>query len=404
MSWQNQPRDSKGRFLPKGSRPQSQKKQTKHALRGPDGRFISSNQQPQVEEQLTHVAIILDASSSMSSIKGSAMEMFNTQLMNLRAESFRTKQATKISTYTFTTTGYWSGRERIVITPIDLRQFPEATQMLNDATYQTNGNTPLVSAVARAIADFQALPEASDPNTSFLLIVVTDGEENRSEYHDKMRIPGQIAQLQATGRWTFTFSVPMGHTNYITHFFGVPAGNVQEWEQTRQGTERLSRTVESATTIYYDSRAKGERATRSFFADLSGVKEADLQNKLDDMSKQFKKWQIDKGEQAITNFVDGKLSNANVAKQVGHGQYRPGHAYYELTKPENLQSYKDVVIMDRDSGKIYGGTEARAILGAGGGDQRVKIKNLATYRVFVQSTSSNRKLVRGTTLLYKKSK
>jgi hypothetical protein len=49
---------------------------------------------------------------------------------------------------------------------------------------------------------------------------------------------------------------------------------------------------------------------------------------------------------------------------------------------------------------VYGGDDARQLLGLPDGDARIQIQNLATYQVFIQSTSVNRKLVRGTNILY----
>jgi hypothetical protein len=139
---------------------------------------------------------------------------------------------------------------------------------------------------------------------------------------------------------------------------------------------------------------------QDFYANLSKVRVRDLRS-LNDLTKQFKKWKVEK-EADITSFVDEKLQSPTVARQVGHDQYVPGHAFYELTKPEKVQTYKGILIMKRDTGEIFGGKQVRTVLGAPTGDLKIKIQNLSEYQVFIESTSSNRKLVRGTTLLYKK--
>ena len=89
--------------------------------------------------------------------------------------------------------------------------------------------------------------------------------------------------------------------------------------------------------------------------------------------------------------------------------FNKGRGFYEMTKPEKIQGYKEIVLMEKDSGDIYNGDQVRILLhlppqsGVHDGDREdVKIKpvDLDKYFVFVQSTSYNRKLVGGTRLLY----
>ena len=77
--------------------------------------------------------------------------------------------------------------------------------------------------------------------------------------------------------------------------------------------------------------------------------------------------------------------------------------YYELTKPELVQEYKEVAIVEKATGKIYVGDDARTLLGLPIG-ARIKVRpgDHAGFAVYVQSTSVNRRLAAGTTLLYRK--
>lgn len=81
--------------------------------------------------------------------------------------------------------------------------------------------------------------------------------------------------------------------------------------------------------------------------------------------------------------------------------FKKGRGFYEFTKPEMIQEAKEVVLMDKESGDMYTGDEAREIIGLPFG-QRGKIKPalLDEYVIFVQSTSVNRKLIGGTKFLY----
>jgi hypothetical protein len=89
--------------------------------------------------------------------------------------------------------------------------------------------------------------------------------------------------------------------------------------------------------------------------------------------------------------------------------FKKGRGFYELTKAEKVQGYKEIVLMDKVTGDVFNGDEVRTILGlppqAGKKDterEDVKLRpvDLEKWHVFVQSTSSNRKLVASTRLLY----
>ena len=81
--------------------------------------------------------------------------------------------------------------------------------------------------------------------------------------------------------------------------------------------------------------------------------------------------------------------------------FKKGRGFYEFMKTETIQEKKEVVLMDRKTGDMYTGDEAREMIGLPYGMRgRIKPTVLEQYRVFVQSTSVNRKLVGGTKFLY----
>lgn len=83
--------------------------------------------------------------------------------------------------------------------------------------------------------------------------------------------------------------------------------------------------------------------------------------------------------------------------------FRPGRGFYQFTKTEEVQPRKEVILVDRESGDMFSGSEARELLGLPYGTRgKVNPRGTATrgYDVYIQSTSYNRKLVGGTKFLY----
>lgn len=126
-----------------------------------------------------------------------------------------------------------------------------------------------------------------------------------------------------------------------------------------------------------------------FQPDLSKVKPEDIA-KLKDIRGECYLWNVQE-EAVIQPFVEAKL-----------GHYHPGKAFFPLTKREEVQNFKQICLLDRMSGAIYAGIEARNLLGLPTTDVKVEPGNHAQYDIFIQSTSNNRKLVRGSKLLYMK--
>lgn len=87
-----------------------------------------------------------------------------------------------------------------------------------------------------------------------------------------------------------------------------------------------------------------------------------------------------------------------------HLKFEKGKGFYELTKSETIQPYKEIVLHDKQTGDMFTGRKARDIIGL---DQDLEVSFTSTrkswahkYRVFVQSTSYNRKLIKDTHFLY----
>lgn len=81
--------------------------------------------------------------------------------------------------------------------------------------------------------------------------------------------------------------------------------------------------------------------------------------------------------------------------------FRKGRGFYELTKAELVQERKEVVLQDKVTGDMYSGNKARELLGLPYGMRgKVYPKRDFKYKVFIQSTSSNRKLMPNTMFLY----
>lgn len=331
--------------------------------------------------KVNHIAFVVDRSYSMSSIRAKVVKVFNNQLARVKENAKRSGQMTFVSYYTFSTRvdkPHFFARPAAKVQPLK--------------SLAVTGMTALIDATGQTIVDLSKVKGAKDRNVSFLVIVLTDGYENASRKY-KAKIGKMIQDVQKTGRWSLAFLCPKNGVKYLKRF-KIPAGNIQVWDATAKGTVKMEQSLRRGVDNYYAARSAGQRAvTKIFTTDLSRVSVRQVSTKLTNVSRQFVRWKVER-DAPIKAFVDGKLA--------GKGSYEKGRGYYELTKPETVQAAKQIAIVDGKTGAIYAGDAARTMLGLPIGEKcKVKPGDHGGFAIFVESTSLNRKLIGGTTLLYR---
>jgi uncharacterized protein YegL len=329
------------------------------------------------------VALVLDASSSMNSCQRQAEICFKDIARRLESDK---DQTTYVSLYTFDTYVKHHAA-RLDAGSVQYKDF------LAKFRYYPSGQTAMFDAVGEASEELGNADIKANDDVSFLVMVFTDGEENASLRWNVNRIKKLIAENQKTDRWTYVFNVPPGHKQELIRM-GVPADNVREWDAANAESVRETATVTTnAMEDFYRQRAAGVKAVRSFYTtDLSAIDPTVLKKQLKNVSRNFTAIPVGK-EEPIADFVS----------RHNGGHYEIGTAYYQLTKPEIIQRDKDILIAEKGKKTIYGGDAARTLIGLGHVDTKVTPGNHSNYDIFVQSTSPNRKLVRGSRLLLRKS-
>lgn len=101
--------------------------------------------------------------------------------------------------------------------------------------------------------------------------------------------------------------------------------------------------------------------------------------------------------------VDDKVEIRDFVNNTG-ATYKKGRGFYQLTKTETIQEQKEVVLVNKETGDMFSGDEARNIIGIPFG-QRDRLNPRLTdavkdWEIFVQSTSVNRKLQPNSKFLY----
>lgn len=329
--------------------------------------------------KINRVALVLDNSASMQTIRNAAHAAFSRILSELRTNAATHSQQTLVDLVTFGST------IKHIASGADISGLSLTTYMPNESS------TRLLDAIGLAIDHLEQYRVSPHDDISYLVIVVTDGLENASRNFGSRTLNTLLHRVQATDRWTVTVQVPTGAKARFCQDFQVPEGNVVEWDQTVAGVEQATAFAGAGIQKFYQARASGQTHLRTFYTNLSGVKPAVVRKALVDISNEVRIWQVPK-EQEIREFCEGHL----------RGPMLKGAAFYQLTKLERLvQADKEILVREKGKSEIYAGGDARSVLGIPVGVNIHLIPgNHANWDIFIQSKSTNRKLVRGTSVVY----
>lgn len=339
------------------------------------------------QNYINHVALVLDASSSMSHLSRKVVEVADQQIAYLARRSQELDQETRVTVYVF------ADKVECVIYDKDVLRMPSLKQL-----YRVGGMTALLAATLRSQQELAQTAQLYGDH-SFLTFVLTDGQENASHRGPDAPARDPRALVEAVSRmiesqednWTLAVLVPdqMGKREAMQ--CGFPKDNIAVWDATStEGLEEAGQVIQLATEKFMVGRAQGIRGSRAVFS-----MGADAVNK--ETIEAAGLTPVDpSGYQLIPVTRDAGIREWVV--ESGH-EYRTGGAYYELSKSEKIQARKQIAVLEKTTDRIYTGPEARALLGLPDVEIRVKPDHNDDFTIFVQSTSVNRKLVPQTRLL-----
>jgi len=326
---------------------------------------------------INHVALVLDGSSSMRGHTANLIKVADEQIRYLALRSEELSQETRVSVYLF------DYDVECLIFDMDVMRLPSISDL-----YRANGMTALIDAVVKSQTDLATTSQLYGDH-AFLTFVLTDGAENQSK--NSWTVLPRYTNA-AKENWTVGFLVPDEQgTAYLTRA-GVDRGLISKWDATSaKGLADSFTTIRTATDNFMQGRAKGVRGTRDIFSTgIDAVNKATVSTTLKPIpTNQYQLVSVS-AKSRIDQFVHA----------LGY-LYQAGMAYYQLSKTETIQPQKDIIVVEKATGKAFGGKEARSLIGLPDTHIRVKPDYNPDYDIFVQSTSVNRNLMPNTKLLIK---
>ncbi len=202
-------------------------------------------------EKKTHVIFVLDTSGSMGSCRDDAIGGFNAQLELLKNRQ-NDLGKTDVSLVLFGL----SGPESVSV--VKRAVSVDSVEPLTAKTYTPQGWTPMRDGIGAGIALGELL-DGHGTDESFLLITITDGQENASKEWTAVQLAERIKKLREEGRWTFQIlGANIDFSNVAD--FGVDKTEFSQFttRNYQQSTQNLAHSIGG----YASSRGAGLTATK----------------------------------------------------------------------------------------------------------------------------------------------
>lgn len=358
------------------------------------------------EHRVTHVGVVIDESTSMRRHRTNLLKAYKALVERLARRSKELNEEVRLSVWTFTGAyeGWGSSDKGIkaedavqnIVWDIDVLRLPDISD-----SYVPHGNTALIDGAYQAIVDLEEVAVKYGDH-SFVILVLTDGEENRS-LTDKDTLREKIEGLPEN--WTLAALVPDKNGISEAVSFGFPRGNVDRWDtESAEGAIEVGERFADAADSFLTTRSQtGLRGTNTLFADVTKVNAATVEANLKPadpasyimhyippVTSPFPKALKYRKKYRLDDYVTNVLGLRFVV----------GRNYYELIKSEEVQPNKDIAVMNRKTEKVYIGREARGLLGlSNDGKQRLRPGFNPEFAIFVRSDSTNRNMLEGQRIL-----
>lgn len=179
-----------------------------------------------------HIAIVLDETGSMMSLKDATINGFNEFIDKLHSEPGKPR----ITLVRFNSTAIKVDYKAKKLSRVE---------KLTSETYNPDAMTPLHDAIGQTIRVMKVL--MSDKDTA-LVMIITDGQENASTEYDLADIKALIKDCEATKNWTFTYLGANVNAFAEGGKLGIAHGNIANYTPDIVGVNIAYRRMAKATS------------------------------------------------------------------------------------------------------------------------------------------------------------
>ncbi len=172
------------------------------------------------EKAKAFIAFVVDESGSMGAGREATVRGMNEQIQMIRNKFKDSKDVQPIVTVV-----KFNEHTNPLFVNKPLDQLIEFT----DDSYIPNGGTAMYDAIGFVLNQLESAPGINDEDTSVLVVVVSDGEENSSKEHNSQSIANRVKTFNETKRWTFTYLGANQDLTVVQQKTNIHSGNLRSF-------------------------------------------------------------------------------------------------------------------------------------------------------------------------------
>jgi len=221
-------------------------------------------------KRVLHVAVVIDESGSMNNLKPFVVKTFNDQLEVLKKESDE-KLETRVSVLTFS----YPERINFLRWETDVHE----VEPMTEKEYNPDGGTALFDSIGMMMDRLREVDDYLSENSAFLLMIITDGEENSSRRYGYKQIKSLLDEMEATKRWTVTYygSEPKA----MQENFNIHSGNTMTFSAQDMASGLYSASNMRSAKRHMDNIKLGAMSSSVYYVDMATDGSSDAAGKDD---------------------------------------------------------------------------------------------------------------------------
>lgn len=198
---------------------------------------------------------IIDRSGSMSGLEQMVVGGYNEHLSAVRnMQETYPDQHFLVSLLTFDDDVQW------LVKPAPISELKE---LPNDA-FKPRGMTALLDAIGKGIHHIESeySRKIQNDEMSVVLVIITDGAENASQFFNYHSIAKKIKERDETGKWTFSFIGCDFDALHTSRMLNIRRENVRNYDKAEYA--KMSKSVDRTFMRYAESKSDGSFGKQAF--------------------------------------------------------------------------------------------------------------------------------------------
>lgn len=231
-----------------------------------------------MDNKRVYVGFILDKSGSMAKVWKPTVAGFNTQIKAICEGAKEEGLETYVSFSVF-------DRE---VHPVYFGKSVNYLNEISEEDHEASGDTSLFDAIGAMVNSMGEISEEADPANSYLLFILSDGQDTHSKKFTREQIGELIKTKQETKKWTFTFMGCDQNLLDVNKHLNIPLGNIANFSKSGSGVAYASSSNARQTKAYMRAKMAGENYSTGFHGQNGMIADYSIEEKLPENTDNLK--------------------------------------------------------------------------------------------------------------------